>query len=123
MIELLTGKPPYGEYIQMHAFFRIIQDDHPTLPENISEPLKNFLLLCFNKNPNKRPSAQELLNHPWIKNSKRNNAKEKGLSSMSVGGEKALKELHKKEFYSNSLKSNEKIKLDDENNKYVVLLK
>jgi len=36
------------------------------LPTGISENLKNFLLKCFNKNPSKRPSAKELLQHPWI---------------------------------------------------------
>lgn len=36
MIELLTGKPPYSDLISMSALFRIVEDDCPPLPENIS---------------------------------------------------------------------------------------
>jgi len=71
--------------MQMHAFFRIIQDDHPTLPENISELLKHFLLLCFIKNPINRPTAKDLLNHPWIVKGKRNSIIGKGQSGISLG--------------------------------------
>ncbi len=61
--------------MQMHAFFRILKDDHPILPDNISETLKQFLLKCFIKDPKKRPRAEELLNDPWLK-SRRNSIKQ-----------------------------------------------
>ncbi len=68
IIQLLTTKPPYYEYDIWPALFRILTDEHPPLPENISENLVDFLKKCFNKDPTKRPTARELLNHPWIKN-------------------------------------------------------
>lgn len=36
IIELLSTKPPYFELTAMAALFRIVQDDHPPLPERIS---------------------------------------------------------------------------------------
>ena len=36
VIELLDGKPPYHKLQPMHALFRIVNDDHPPLPESAS---------------------------------------------------------------------------------------
>ena len=53
----------------MSAMFRIVQDDYPPLPEGISQALRDFLLLCFQKEPVMRSSAAQLLQHPWLKTS------------------------------------------------------
>ncbi|EGG21702.1 putative protein serine/threonine kinase [Cavenderia fasciculata] len=66
VIELLTGQPPYYDLGPMPALFRIVQDDCPTLPEGISPALKDWLMQCFQKDPNLRISAQKLLKHKWI---------------------------------------------------------
>jgi serine/threonine protein kinase len=66
VVELVTGTPPYFELQSMSAMFRIVEDDHPPLPNDISEELKGFLLLCFQKNPIQRPKAAELVNHPFF---------------------------------------------------------
>ncbi|KAF2069497.1 hypothetical protein CYY_009186 [Polysphondylium violaceum] len=66
VIELLTGAPPYYDLGQMPALFRIVQDDCPPLPEGISPALKDWLMQCFQKDPNLRISAQKLLKHKWI---------------------------------------------------------
>ena len=52
----------------MAALFRIVQDDYPPLPEGISQALRDFLLLCFQKEPVMRSSAAKLLEHPWLQN-------------------------------------------------------
>ncbi|KAJ2700911.1 Protein kinase of the Mitotic Exit Network [Coemansia sp. IMI 203386] len=65
VIELLTGKPPYSGLMQMQALYRIVEDDHPPIPEGISEELKDFLLLCFRKDPRDRPTAADLMSHRW----------------------------------------------------------
>ena len=36
VIELLDGRPPYHKLQPMHALFRIVNDDHPPLPEGAS---------------------------------------------------------------------------------------
>ena len=66
VIELLDGKPPYHKLAPMPALFRIVNDDHPPLPEGVSPLVRDFLMQCFQKDPNLRVSAKKLLKHPWI---------------------------------------------------------
>ncbi|EED23675.1 serine-threonine kinase SepH [Talaromyces stipitatus ATCC 10500] len=66
VIELLDGKPPYHKLQPMPALFRIVNDDHPPLPQGASPGVKDFLMQCFQKDPNLRVSARKLLRHPWI---------------------------------------------------------
>lgn len=47
--------------------FRIVEDDMPPIPEGCSPYLQEFLTRCFNKDPTKRPSAEQLCEHPWLK--------------------------------------------------------
>ncbi|KAL6047728.1 MAP kinase kinase, variant 2 [Balamuthia mandrillaris] len=70
VVQLIRGEPPYFQQPAMAAMFRIVSDKHPPLPENISDDLADFLLKCWRKDPNHRPSAVELLEHPWIVNAK-----------------------------------------------------
>jgi serine/threonine protein kinase len=67
VIELLTGSPPYGGLQSMTALFRIVQDERPPFPDNLSDELFDFLTQCFQKDPSKRPTASELLKHQFIK--------------------------------------------------------
>ncbi|CDH49786.1 related to ser thr protein kinase [Lichtheimia corymbifera JMRC:FSU:9682] len=66
IVELATGKPPYANLIAMSAMFRIVEDDCPPIPENLSDDLQDFLRNCFQKDPDQRPSAAHLKPHPWI---------------------------------------------------------
>ncbi|KAI9204989.1 uncharacterized protein BJ171DRAFT_598587 [Polychytrium aggregatum] len=79
-IELLQGKPPYHELAPMSALFRIVQDEHPPLPENASPLAKDFLLHCFQKDCNLRVTAKKLSKHPWVQA-----VKQKKVSSPSRG--------------------------------------
>ncbi|KAI0350710.1 Pkinase-domain-containing protein [Trametes cingulata] len=68
VIELLTGRPPYADIANsMSVMFRIVEDERPPLPEECSESLQDFLKWCFNKDPAKRPSAEQLCEHDWLK--------------------------------------------------------
>ncbi|KAK5746412.1 Protein kinase of the Mitotic Exit Network [Elasticomyces elasticus] len=71
VIELLDGKPPYSNFAPMPALFRIVNDDHPPLPEGVSPLVRDFLMQCFQKDPNLRVSAKKLLRHPWILGTKK----------------------------------------------------
>lgn len=74
VIELLDGRPPYHKLQPMHALFRIVNDDHPPLPEGASPIVRDFLMQCFQKDPNLRVSARKLLKHPWIVNARRSDS-------------------------------------------------
>ncbi|KAI8336975.1 hypothetical protein BC941DRAFT_470705 [Chlamydoabsidia padenii] len=74
IIELLTGKPPYADLIAMSALYHIVEDDCPPLPPTISKNLRNFMLLCFKKDPACRPTASTLLDHPWLSSIKSESA-------------------------------------------------
>ncbi|KAI0666800.1 Pkinase-domain-containing protein [Trametes maxima] len=68
VIELLTGRPPYADIANsMTVMFRIVEDARPPLPEESSESLQDFLKWCFNKDPAKRPNAEQLCEHEWLK--------------------------------------------------------
>ncbi|EDO01239.1 hypothetical protein SS1G_03713 [Sclerotinia sclerotiorum 1980 UF-70] len=74
VIELLEGKPPYHKLAPMPALFAIVNDDHPPLPEGVSPAARDFLIQCFQKDPNLRVSARKLLKHAWIVGSRRTDA-------------------------------------------------
>ncbi|KAG6332197.1 hypothetical protein ID866_6890 [Astraeus odoratus] len=70
VIELLTGRPPYGDITNsMTVMFRIVEDAMPPLPDECSDALQDFLAQCFNKDPELRPDAEALCEHPWLTSS------------------------------------------------------
>ncbi|KAI3467883.1 hypothetical protein Pfo_024546 [Paulownia fortunei] len=70
VIELLTCVPPYYDLQPMPALFRIVQDEHPPIPDSLSPAITDFLRQCFKKDARQRPDAKTLLSHPWILNSR-----------------------------------------------------
>ncbi|KAK2729588.1 hypothetical protein CKAH01_02562 [Colletotrichum kahawae] len=74
VIELLQGRPPYHNLAAMPALFAIVNDDHPPLPEGISPASRDFLMQCFQKDPNLRVTAKKLLRHAWIIGCRRSDA-------------------------------------------------
>ncbi|KAM2422529.1 MAP3K epsilon protein kinase 1-like [Malus sylvestris] len=71
VIELLTCVPPYYDLQPMPALFRIVQDEHPPIPDSLSPDITDFLGQCFKKDARHRPDAKTLLSHPWIQNCRR----------------------------------------------------
>ena len=67
VLELLTGSPPYKELRKEQAICKILESESPPdYPSNLSKELVQFLNCCFQKEPSKRSSVKQLLNHPWI---------------------------------------------------------
>jgi len=44
VIELITGEPPFFDLPAMTALFKIVQEDHPAIPETFSEVKPSFSL-------------------------------------------------------------------------------
>ncbi|KAJ8768276.1 hypothetical protein K2173_021216 [Erythroxylum novogranatense] len=67
VLEMLTGRPPYSHLEGMQALFRIGKGEPPEVPDTLSRDAQNFILKCLQVNPNDRPSAAQLLDHPFVK--------------------------------------------------------
>lgn len=65
IVEMLTGEHPFPKANQMQAMFRIGTYAKPDTPPDISPEAEDFLAKTFEIDHNLRPSATELLEHPW----------------------------------------------------------
>ena len=67
-IELAHGEPPYNDIHPMKVLFIIPKNPPPQLMgNNFSDVFKDFVNRCLQRDPTKRPTAKELLNHRFIK--------------------------------------------------------
>jgi serine/threonine protein kinase len=71
-IEMAESKPPYSNIHPMRAIFMIPSRPPPKLtePDKWSKEFNDFLFKALTKSPDQRPTATELLEHPFIKNAK-----------------------------------------------------
>ena len=66
VVELVTGEPPYWGMPPVSAMFHVVQDAQTPLPAGLSPLLADMLRQCFQKDPERRPSAAKLREHPWF---------------------------------------------------------
>ncbi|KAJ4469388.1 hypothetical protein C8J55DRAFT_564466 [Lentinula edodes] len=66
VVEMLTGEHPWAQLTQMQAIFKIGSSAKPTIPSDISSEAHDFLTRTFDVDYEARPSASELLRHPFI---------------------------------------------------------
>ncbi|XP_066129378.1 serine/threonine-protein kinase 10 [Saccopteryx bilineata] len=80
LIEMAQIEPPHHELNPMRVLLKIAKSDPPTLltPSKWSAEFRDFLKTALDKNPETRPSAAQLLAHPFVS---------------SVTSNKALREL------------------------------
>ncbi|XP_071725625.1 mitogen-activated protein kinase kinase kinase 1-like [Rutidosis leptorrhynchoides] len=69
VLEMLTRKIPYYHLEGMQALFRIGRGEPPEIPNTLSAEAHDFILKCLQVNPNDRPTAAQLLDHPFLKRS------------------------------------------------------
>jgi len=70
-IEMLDGEPPYLTEKPLKALFLIATNGTPEIQnrERLSPEFQSFLDDCLEMDVEKRPSARELLRHPFLKSS------------------------------------------------------
>lgn len=67
VIEMATARHPWHPLEDVPALFKIANSkDIPEIPESISKEGKDFLSLCLKRDPLERPSATQLLDHPFV---------------------------------------------------------
>ncbi|XP_043996275.1 serine/threonine-protein kinase 10 [Gambusia affinis] len=69
LIELAQIEPPHHELNPMRVLLKVAKSEPPTLdqPSKWSRDFNDFLRKALDKNPESRPSAAQLLEHPFVK--------------------------------------------------------
>ncbi|XVE83349.1 hypothetical protein DITRI_Ditri16bG0082100 [Diplodiscus trichospermus] len=68
ILEMATSKPPWCQFEGVAAIFKIGNSkDIPEIPDHLSNEAKSFIRLCLQRDPSARPTALQLLDHPFIR--------------------------------------------------------
>ncbi|XP_054984213.1 serine/threonine-protein kinase 10 [Sorex araneus] len=76
LIEMAQIEPPHHELNPMRVLLKIAKSDPPTLltPSKWSADFRDFLKMALDKSPESRPSATQLLEHPFVRGVSSNKA-------------------------------------------------
>ncbi len=73
-LELAKGRPPLADCAPSRVFNHVVKNPPPALEDvekrKFSSYFKDFVSLCLQKDPSKRPSASKLLKHKFLKGKK-----------------------------------------------------
>ncbi|XP_024013605.1 mitogen-activated protein kinase kinase kinase YODA [Eutrema salsugineum] len=67
---MATTKPPWSQYEGgVPSLFKIGNSKAlPDIPDHLSEEGKDFVRTCLQRNPANRPTAAQILDHPFVRN-------------------------------------------------------
>jgi len=77
--EMAEGDPPNSDLGPLFLYLKIKKEGPPRLPENTeyyTKEFRDFIRKCLTIDPSKRPTARQLLSHPFIKNAEHKSALE-----------------------------------------------
>lgn len=90
-LELANGKTPTEDFSELKIYLQTIEGPSPSLNvdlfKNYSKLFKDMISLCLEKDPKRRPSAEQLLKHSFFNKAKaigKEYVKEKLMSSVPV---------------------------------------
>ncbi|XP_027931849.1 mitogen-activated protein kinase kinase kinase NPK1-like [Vigna unguiculata] len=69
VIEMATGRPPWANQVSNHisvVLWIAHGDGIPQFPPHFSDEGLDFLSMCLQRDPRKRPTPQQLLSHPFV---------------------------------------------------------
>ncbi|PRQ21594.1 putative mitogen-activated protein kinase kinase kinase STE-STE11 family [Rosa chinensis] len=66
VLEMLTGMVPYSNLEWMQALWKIGKGEPPLVPDSLSKEAQDFIRLCLQVKPDNRPTAAQLLKHPFV---------------------------------------------------------
>ncbi|PKA57127.1 Mitogen-activated protein kinase kinase kinase YODA [Apostasia shenzhenica] len=68
ILEMATSKPPWSQFEGVAAIFKIGNSkDIPDIPDSLSSEAKCFVKSCLQRDPLSRPTAAQLMNHPFVR--------------------------------------------------------
>ena len=68
--ELLIGGPPFEADTKEATYTRILKTE-PLIPAHISRAAQDFIRSALQKDPELRPTIEQLAGHPWLKSAQR----------------------------------------------------
>ncbi|CAN6301474.1 unnamed protein product [Urochloa humidicola] len=69
VLEMLTRQIPFPGLEWTQALYRIGKGEAPAIPSGLSKDARDFISQCVKPNPEDRPSASKLLEHPFVNRS------------------------------------------------------
>ncbi|CAL9079511.1 unnamed protein product [Musa textilis] len=69
VLEMLTHQIPYPDLEWTQAFFKIGHGEQPPIPISLSKDARDFINQCVQVNPDDRPTASQLFEHPFVRRS------------------------------------------------------
>ncbi|TVU45474.1 hypothetical protein EJB05_04963, partial [Eragrostis curvula] len=66
VLEMLTRQIPFPNMEWTHALYMIGKGERPPIPNYLSKEAQDFIGQCVTVDPDQRPSAAQLLEHPFV---------------------------------------------------------